>query len=746
MAQSTKKPLFIRFIRWSFWLPIPVLWCVASQAGWLDFFENKTIDWRFRARGEIDAPVKIVYVDIDTEAIQQYRWPWNNARFAQLLDALFDEGKVKAVGIDLVFSQNSLPEFGRDEMISGRIEFGKAVQRHRRVVLAANYVPGPGLLQEVREFPFVFNKGYGDVSKNDLPELPAPPIVGIDKNGLYGIPGIIDTYLGETRSAPFFAETLAGTYYPFALQLALIHWGLDGGAVSRTEDRMDIRRPDGTLAASIPLRRGQLVDVNWFSSWMSPKNPRCSVADIGDYLTQLGSDDPEKQKRGKDFFAQFNDAIVLVGPVDVLLQDLNKTSFDDEPVPQVGFHGNMLKTLVTGRYITHLNERTEDGVTIGLAVLICFLATVGGSRSARYKVFAVLLMGAHVGTAFFLFSHYHLVLPVTAPLGAAFTMSFAAITWQLAYEEKQKSRIKHLFGAYVSPDLVNRMVEQGDDPRLGGAEMEITSFFSDIQDFSAFAELLTPPQLVELMNEYLTVCTDTITEQGGTLDKYIGDAVVAMFGAPLALPDHAYRACVASQLIQLRLAELRGKWSDEGGKWPQLVAQMHTRIGMNSGLAVVGNMGSQTRFNYTMMGDNVNLAARLESAAKTYGVGTLVTEMTRQAAEKHGDRCVFRFLDKIVVKGRTRPVSIYELVGLRDRLPRSTLDCVEAFNLGIEHYLKQDWTVAANYFAKSATMEPARPSAVTGNDVSTVFLKRCAAMMQTPPGRDWDGVFVLKEK
>jgi len=718
---------------------------MASHLGWLGFLENKLVDWRFRARGELEAPLKIVYVDIDTDSVQQYRWPWNNSRFAQLLDALFDEGQVKAVGIDLVFSQNSLPEFGRDELMTGRMEFGKAVRKHRNVVLAANYVPGPGLLQSVRQFPFVFD-GFTDPKKNDLPELPAFPIIGVDKNGEWGIPGIIDTYLGETRAAPFFANTPVGPFYPFALRLALIHWGLGVESIRCFPDRMEVRQPDGTLVTSIPLVRGQLVEVNWFSRWISPSNPRCSVADIGDYLTQLHSDNPEKQERGRAFFAQFKDAIVLVGPVDVLLQDLNKTSFDDVPVPQVGFHGNMLKTLTTGRYLYHLGVRTEDGLTVVLALMICALATAGGSRSARFKIFALLLMVGFVVSAFFLFSQYHLILPLTAPIGAAFTTSFAAIAWQLIYEEKQKSRIKGMFGAYVSPELVNRMVESGDDPRLGGAEMEITAYFSDIQDFSGFAELLTPPQLVELMNEYLTACTDIVTEQGGTLDKYIGDAVVAMFGAPLALPDHAYRACVASQLIQLRLAELRGKWSEEGAKWPAPVTQMHTRIGMNSGLVVVGNMGSQTRFNYTMMGDDVNLAARLEGAAKNYGVGTLVTEMTKNSAEKFGDRCSFRFLDKIQVKGRLRPVAIYELAGLKDMLSRSALDCIEIFNAGIEYYLRQDWTSAADCFARSATLEPARPSAVSGLDASTVFLKRCAAMKLNPPGKDWDGVFVLKTK
>jgi adenylate cyclase len=584
------------------------------------------------------------------------------------------------------------------------------------------------------------NLNPDDVQPPELPEfrvgptLWTPPLVGL-----------IDTIYAGTREVPLVARTSGRTYYHMAVELARLYYGANPEEVSVDGNVLKIVCADKTCAL-IPLKNGRDVEVNWFSKWISPLNKRVSFSEVLTSARMLNSTKADELKAAQDFYTQFAGAIILIGPVDPLLQDLAATPFDSVPVPRVGVHGNLLKTIVSGRHLSHLGDRTEDGIIVLLAVLICLLATAGGSSSARYKIFAGLLMVAFVVAVFFLFSHYHLILPLTAPLGGAFTMSFAAIAWQLINEEKQKSRIKGMFGAYVSPELVNRMVESGDDPKLGGAEMDITSFFSDIQDFSSFAELLTPPQLVELMNEYLTVCTDTITEQGGTLDKYVGDAVVAMFGAPLALPDHAYRACVASQLIQLRLSELRGKWSEETKKWPQLVTQMHTRIGMNSGMAVVGNMGSLTRFNYTMMGDNVNLAARLEGAAKNYGVGTLVTEMTRQAAEKHGDRCVFRFLDKLVVKGRSQPVSIFELVGLRDKLPRATLDCVDVFNSGIEHYLKQEWTQAANFFAKSATMEPARPSAVSGVDASTVFLKRCSAMMQTPPGKDWDGVFVLKTK
>jgi len=721
---------------------------MASHYGWLGFLENKSVDWRFRWRGELDAPVKIAYVDVDAKSIVDLgNMPWDRGYYVDVCKALLETGGAKVIGVDLVFSEKGQPQLADAARLKeGNRRFASFLYHEPPVVLGAGYAANVdrdinGKLYE-RGLPRVINPP-AEAQPPELPEFRMangsvwnPPLVGL-----------IDTIDGASRFVPTHARVGERTYYHMAVELARLYWKLPPSAIKTEPASMVMNAADGSLLRRIPLIKQQDIEVNWFSAWNSPeRNLHTSFSDVLVYAKMLTSTKPEEKKAAEAYFVQFNETVVLIGPVDPLLQDLAVTPFDNVPVPRVGVHGNLLKTIITGRFLSHLPSRSDDGITVLLALVICALATAGGSSSARYKVFALLLMVGFVLSAFFLFSHYHLILPLTAPIGSAFTMSFGAIAWQLLNEEKQKSRIKGMFGAYVSPELVNRMVESGDDPKLGGAEMEITSFFSDIQDFSAFAELLSPQQLVELMNEYLTVCTDTITEQGGTLDKYVGDAVVAMFGAPLALPDHAYRACVASQLIQLRLSELRGKWSEEGAKWPSLVTQMHTRIGMNSGLAVVGNMGSLTRFNYTMMGDNVNLAARLEGAAKNYGVGTLVSEMTKGAAEKHGDRCAFRFLDKIVVKGRSRPVAIFELAGLKDKLSSSALDCIEIFNRGIEYYLRQDWTSAADCFARSATLEPARPSAAVGLDASTVFLKRCAAMKLTPPGKDWNGVFVLKTK
>jgi adenylate cyclase len=306
-----------------------------------------------------------------------------------------------------------------------------------------------------------------------------------------------------------------------------------------------------------------------------------------------------------------------------------------------------------------------------------------------------------------------------------------------------------MFGTYVSPQLVEQMVSSGESPQLGGHEAEITPYFSDIQSFSTFSEKLKPAELVELMNEYLTVCTDIILAQGGALDKYIGDAVVAMFGGLVPLKDHAYRACVASQLVHLKLAELRAKWKAEGDKWPEIVSRMQSRIGLNSGLATVGNMGSHARFNYTMMGDNVNLAARMESGAKAYGVYTMVAEATKLACEEHGgDHVVFRYLDKIVVKGRTIPVPIYEIVGLKEHVTAETRECLAIFAQGIARYLAQDWDAAEALFRQSAELEPNQPGKTPGaeNNPSLTLISRCAYMRSHPPGAGWDGVYVMKEK
>lgn len=751
MAQPSKSRFDWRFL---LLFPIPLVWALLAHVGELQQLENWFLDWRFRMRGPVAAPVKLVYVDVDTRALQELgERPWSREKFGLAAQALMERGGARAVGFDFVFSGLSYSDVVDTAKVnSGNLALARVVRKHPGIVLGVQYTLGQAVTQSAetaRQLPLL-RLGFTDRSKNDIPEMPQYPLVG----PMWGRVGLIDfdaEFGGDEvpRWVPMFAHTMNPTLYHLSLQLVLQSLGLNEQAVKIFDDRLEIVRPDGAHVMSIPLVEGQLVEVNWFTPWIhSELNPRVSLADVVNYARALTDKDEAKRQAAAEYFEWFRDAIVLIGPTDVLLQDLAPTPFDRHPVPKVGVHGNMIKTLLSGQFIQRPGPWAPWVTVFALTLSVTTLAMAGGARGLRSKLTAVLVLVAYVWLCLQFFRNSQWVLPMAAPLGAAFTCSFVGIIWQLIVEEKQKGRIKGMFGAYVSPQLVDRMVESGEDPRLGGHDAEITAYFSDIQSFSTFSEKLGSGPLVELMNEYLTACTDIVQSQGGTLDKYIGDAVVAMFGAPIALPDHAYRACVATQLVHQKLAELRAKWQGEGDKWPQIVWQMQSRIGLNSGVCMIGNMGSRTRFNYTMMGDNVNLAARMESGAKSWGAYTMCTEATKASCEKHGDRVVFRPLGRIVVKGRSQAVPIYEIVGLKENLTAQTRECLGLFEAGLAKYYARDWDGALQHFAQSRALEPNIPGKTPGvvSNPSLVYLDITEHYKHEPPPENWDGVYVMKEK
>jgi len=755
-------------LAWRFlWLlPIPLLWCYLSFAGQLDFLENKLTDLRYRFRGEIAAPVKVMYVDVDTRALQLLgERPWNREYFGRAAEVLLEAGGARGIGFDFVFSALSYSEVvDQKKVIAGNRAFGRVIYKHPRIVLAAQYTFGEGTTQAAgtaRRFPLL-RLGLADRAKNDLPELPQDPLIGAytDKTtgrmAVYGRIGLIDVDEGYGSDAvprwvPLFAQTLNPTYLHLSLQLALLDMGLDEDAVQIFDDRIDLVDATGVERATIPLREGQLLEANWFSRWSNEElNPRVSLAEVLLYARDLAGGDTEEKAAAGRWFEQFRDAIVLVGPTDALLQDLAPTPWDGQPVPRVGLHGNLIKTIRSGFFLQHTTERVNAVAILLLTLITTGLWVIGGVRGVRSKLTAVLVLVAYVWFGLTLFRDYHWIIPLAGPLGSAFTTSFAALIWQVIDEEKQKGRIKGMFGTYLAPALVAKMVDSGEDPQLGGVEENITAYFSDIQAFSGFSEKLSPPRLVALMNEYLTACTDIVQAEGATLDKYIGDAVVAIYGAPLALPDHAYRACVSALRVHARIDELREKWRHEKDKdWPEIVLNLRTRIGLNSGTAVVGNMGSTSRFSYTMMGDNVNLAARMESGAKSWGVYSMCTEVTKAACEQHGgDRVVFRPLGRIVVKGRSQAVPIHEIAALREAATPEMLECHRIFAEGLACFYARDWDGALTRFRRSAESEPNQPGkspGVQGNP-SLVYQEIVAQFKDEPPPEDWGGVYVMREK
>ena len=298
-----------------------------------------------------------------------------------------------------------------------------------------------------------------------------------------------------------------------------------------------------------------------------------------------------------------------------------------------------------------------------------------------------------------------------------------------ALEGRERARIRHAFTHYLAPEFVELLVRDPSRLRLGGERREITAFFSDIQGFTTISEKLDPAVLVALLNECLSAMTEIILSEGGIIDKYIGDAIVAIFGAPLDQPDHATRAVRAALRCQAKLVELRVGWAARG------LPELRMRIGLNSGVAVVGNMGSQQRFDYTMMGDTVNLAARLEGAASVYGVFILVGEETLRRA---ADGAVLRELDWLQVKGKKQPVAVATPLAMRpasDEVSALAAAAAEA----LAAYRRRDFAGACAQFSAILARWP-------GDAAAEVFLARATAFAREPPPPEWRGVHELTSK
>jgi adenylate cyclase len=309
-------------------------------------------------------------------------------------------------------------------------------------------------------------------------------------------------------------------------------------------------------------------------------------------------------------------------------------------------------------------------------------------------------------------------------------------------EQQEKSFLRKAFTHYLSPELIEEMVQTKTQPQLGGSSGIRTAFFTDIASFSTFSEQLSPTQLVALLNEYLGAMTDILIREGGTLDRYVGDGIIAFFGAPVPLPDHARRALKTALSMQQTLADLRAKWYAEGDRWPDLVKHMRMRIGINSGEFVTGNVGSTLRMNYTMHGDCVNTAARLETAAKQYGIYLHCTAQTLQLAGPESFE--WRTIDYVTFVGKTEPLETVEILAYKGELREEQRQMQGFYQRGIDLYRQQHWEEAKAAFQASAKLEDAflhRPTTP-----SQVYVERCDYFIAHPPGPNWDGVWALTSK
>ena len=418
--------------------------------------------------------------------------------------------------------------------------------------------------------------------------------------------------------------------------------------------------------------------------------------------------------------------------------DLNPMPFDSR-YPMVGLHANALNTILDNRIIDEISKGWIAVVILGLGILLAF--GVPALSPAMGGMATVVVVAGYTWLSFWLFSNKFVWIDMVGPL-STMAIGYLGITvYNYIQEEKNKQFLKESFGTYVSPELIDQMYESGEEPSLGGEEGYHTAFFTDIQSFSAFSEILTASELVFLLNQYLTDMTDVLLENNGTLDKYIGDAIVAFYGAPIEIKDHEYLSCITAIKMQESLDLLRQSWQAEGDRWPEIVHHMQNRIGISSGQMVTGNMGSASRMNYTMMGDNVNTAARLESSAKQYGVYIQIANSTYEPVK---DRMVVRDLDNVRVMGKNEPVKVWELISEVGKEPEKYKKILPAYHEALDLYKNQEWEKAIEAFKASDSLEDMFSGRKT--NPSRIYIPRCEHFMANPPGDDWDGVWTLTSK
>jgi len=430
--------------------------------------------------------------------------------------------------------------------------------------------------------------------------------------------------------------------------------------------------------------------------------------------------------------------IAIVGASLPGLMDLRNTPVQ-ETYAGVEIHANLIYSILQNNFVQPTSANTNFLLIIILCVLLGVIYSL--PQKTLYSLpFPIITAVLWVIFAYSQFLSELVMWDIVRPLIATGGTYITVFIYNFLVSEKDKRFLKNTFGTYISPDLIEQMVEDKNEPELGGVTGHHTVYFSDIQSFSSFSEVLKPERMVMLMNEYLSTMTEILLRNKGTLDKYIGDAIVAFWGAPAPVPNHEYHACKTALEMDQALDNLRSKWKGEGD-WPEIVENMQHRIGLSSGDVVTGNMGSNIRMNYTMMGDVVNLGARLESSAKQYGIYIHVEETLQKAV---ADQFEWRFLDYVRVKGRNTPVKTYELLSKKGELDENAKKCVEQFSKAQKLYYEQKWNEAKSAFIESEKLEEKFPGRTI--NPSSVYIKRCEFLKDNPPGKDWDGVWTLTAK
>ncbi len=677
------------------------LWGV-SRLDFFDSFERSTLDLRFRlSPTPEDADENIILILLDGASMDCLPWPVPRQLYSDVLGMLQDWG-ARAVAFDILFDLPSVYSAVEDSI------FGSTASEANTAFVMA-------LLQ--REGSEIPPNAIIDVSINsaelDSAWFCTPPNEMITAGAsILGSTSDRQDPDGVFRSIRLLTSTPEGISPSLPVSLAWL--ALDRPDISVDSDKFTIG--DITLRTSGNCRL-QLKYHGPAGTYTS-----LPLADLTAALNarMMGQPCPVDT-------AIFNDAIVLIGYAAPALYDLKPTPYSPQ-CPGVEVLATAVDNILNGNYI----RSYPVWVSIVMAIFISLLSAFFLSAFSRIFVGAIL---AALPTLLFLAVSLFLFqrgiwLETVWPAASGILTILAGGIFLFSSENRRKQEIRSAFSQYLSPDVVTQVTEHPETLVLGGDKRCMTSFFSDIRGFTGFSEKLAPEVLVSLLNRYLTIMTDIILETGGTVDKFEGDAIIAFWGAPIRLEDHAVRACSAALRCHEAHVEMNTQFIKEG--YPEIF----TRIGLSTGDMVVGNMGSSRRFDYTAIGSAVNLGSRLEGANKVYGTSIMVQQDTFTNSRDH---FVFRELDTIRVVGQQNPVTIYELICTTEEKTDKLESILSGYAEALDLYRKGNFSEAAKVF--TATADP----------TSIIMARRCITLAEefsddSDGSSKWEGVFNLSSK
>ncbi len=752
MPEAPAREIKVRYSkRISLWMTLGVIFFVLflNIFNIFENLENQTIDFRFNVRGArpADAPVKIMAID-EKSLREVGQWPWPRALHAQLVRQL------KAYGVKCVFYDVFFPEPERTQ--------GKMLDQLQTILNTSMQGSSKSaklmrdkVVAQVRQFQESQN-GDADfaaaMKETHNVFLPIEPIVN-GKDGRTPSPDSIHVTEAELLGG-FSADLIS--VQSLVISIPTLQNNVEDSGHTRLLPNPDgiyryfptVYSYQGKLIPHLSLQVSRyLMDVKepvkiHMGEYAEVGSRKIPLLDNGTALINFcGPSTPDKD--GKYIIPNYSasdilynrikpdelkGSVVLVGATAAGLFDLRPTPFT-RASPGVVMNANIIENVYSGHFLRLAPEYLKYLLTVLLALFVWYVIPRLTPIQGTVGVF--LLLTTYVVLACILFAYFDLVIDIVHP-GLSLLSTFVLLTTYKFRTEVRHSRyMKQMFQSMVTPKVVDEILKLPAGIALGGEEKVLTVMFSDIRGFTTYSEHHTPPEVVAILNEYLTQMTNLIFQTEGTLDKYIGDAIMAFWGAPTAQQDHAYRACsTALGMVDLLHNMLHPKWETEGKE------RLDIGIGLNTGGMVVGFVGSQAIKNYTLIGDAVNLGSRLEGTTKEYHVEIIISETTYDHVKMD---MLCRELDLIRVKGKTKPIRIYELVDHRLRGAGVKEMKVKAFEDGLALYRAQKWDEAIQQFKNCLNLDPK-------DGPAEIFVERCLALKKTPPGSDWDGVFVMKTK